>query len=280
MIETLPSVASLSHAFSPLICLTTLTSWCYYPLPQSRCWGSERFSDEIALLIRFAVGFESLVFWLLESSHVIAGSSSHSRSQVNPRMLHYGPVTQRSQPSPSHSVFHRSLGWKGEPSEEPCGCCFLVQPTFSYYMSQQSFFWVFRGEAAASGPCGSSWSLWWAHVAAGTVQPPAFLRQRWNPRDEEPLCSVTSWWNKAALRFLIPASLKSEMKGVLPVCQQLTTPGEHIHLPGPHFLVKWRSDSCVVLTDVAGPSTDWESCLNKAKLPFMLRISKHLKMSN
>lgn len=78
---------TLSHVFSPLICLLTLTGWCYYyPRPQLKHWGSERFSNQIAQLVGFAVGFQSLV-WLLELPRVIAGSSSHSRGQLNPQRL-------------------------------------------------------------------------------------------------------------------------------------------------------------------------------------------------
>lgn len=90
------------------------------------------------------------------------------------------------------SELKRRSGSRGAPAYT----AFWRQPTFSGYIPQQSSFWTFWGEAAARGHCGSNCSLWWAHVAVGPAQTPAFLRQGWNPRDDGPLQSMTSWSNK------------------------------------------------------------------------------------
>lgn len=165
-------------------------------------------------------------------SRVLSSYMWSRKGQLSSWTLLHGTVTQQSRPSPSHSVHSQISELRRSASRGAHQCYFLVQPTSSSYISQQSSFGAFWGEAAGSSHCGSNGSLWWAHIAVGTVQPPTFLRQRWNPRDEGPLCSITSWWNKATLRFLILAGLKPEMMGVLPVWRQLTIPGEEIHLPG------------------------------------------------
>lgn len=94
----------------------------------------------------------------------------------------------------------------------PAGA-FWVQPTFSCYISQQSFFCAFWGEATPAVTVAltvltGGLTLQWvqcSHLLSSGGDETLEMRG--------PPCSVTSWWNEAALRFLIPAGLKPEWRG-------------------------------------------------------------------
>lgn len=206
----------------------------YFPLSLA---GALRLGDQTAQLVSLQLDFKA---WSsgsrahFSNHHTIsAGSNSIGRDGLHPQTLGSRAARQG-----LPIAFFRALFpdlWVEEKvslQRGPAWAAVWVQPTFSCYVSRQSSSWTWWREAAALGRHDSNCSLWWAHVAAGPVQPPAFLMQRWNPRDDGPPSTVTSWSNKFALRCLIPASSGPEMKGASPCLSATYNSGPMIRLPG------------------------------------------------
>lgn len=219
----------------------------------------------------FAIGLESLVFRL-------QGSRLHRVMLVptaagEPAELLDAAAWSRLSPSDLSS-----LRGGGQPPEGPRNLLSWPAPLLLLHLLPPPVPLGALGEAASSHPSLGLYSpggltLQWAqgsHPLSSGGEETLEMRGCWRVlHPDETGCPESS-------HSCLPQSREEGGRGA--PCLLATYNSRCSNPPSwPRFQIKWGSDSRVAGTDVAGPLTDGESCLNKANLPFLSRISKAFK---